>query len=194
MPTPTVPDSNDFCECGTPLAYATGIEIYCPRKGCEFEEAKVREVLVSWGLEKVLETPQRPSWDDWGLNLARAVATRADCRRAQHGAVILSSAHRVCSTGYNGYPKGQRGCLAGGCPRGALSADELPHLAPYNEGVGRCDAIHAEANALLHADWASVQGGIMYITGQPCHGCLVLIKGSGLVAARWPTGYWVQGE
>jgi dCMP deaminase len=133
---------------------------------------------------------ERPSWDEWGLNLAKAVATRADCSRAKHGAVILSVEHRVVATGYNGYPKGQRGCLAGGCPRGSLSAEQLPHLAPYHEGIGRCDAIHAEANALLHADWLSVQGGTMYITGQPCHGCLVLIKGSGLRWAIWPTGNW----
>lgn len=179
MPTPTEPET---CECGSVLAYAPGIGSYCVRGlKCPVEGA----LAASW-------LNQRPSWDEWGLNLAKAVATRADCRRAKHGAVILSFEHRVVSTGYNGYPSGQLGCLKGGCPRGSVPASELPHLAPYHEGIGRCDAIHAEANALLHADWASVQRGTMYITGQPCHGCLVLIKGSGLVGARWPSGYWVQ--
>lgn len=177
MPDPT---ESETCICGGLQNYATGIGWYC-EKGfkCPVEAAQAR----AWA-------SVRPSWDEWGLNLAKAVATRADCSRAKHGAVILSFENRVVGTGYNGYPKGQRGCLAGGCPRGALTAEQLPHLAPYHEGIGRCDAIHAEANALLHADWREVQRGTMYITGQPCHGCLVLIKGSGLTGALWPGGYW----
>lgn len=134
----------------------------------------------------------RPSWDEWGLALAQTVALRADCTRARHGAVIISRDHRLVSAGYNGYPSGEVGCLSGGCPRGALSPAQLPHLSPYHEGVGRCDAIHAEANALLHGNWADYQRGIIYVTGQPCHGCMVLISGSGLAEAHWPGDKWVS--
>lgn len=169
------------CKCGASLGYAEGIGWYCDL-GFQCPAQKPWRITGP--------ALERPSWDEWGLSLAKAVATRADCRRAKHGAVILSFENRVVGCGYNGYPSGQKGCLAGGCPRGALSPEELPHLAPYHEGIGRCDAIHAEANALLHADWANVQKGTMYITGQPCHGCLVLIKGSGLTGALWPGGYW----
>lgn len=184
MPTPTGPDEGEIvggCPCGAPWgSYAAGIGWAC-----------------SLGFQCPHDpflAPQRPSWDEWGLNLAKAVATRADCRRAQHGAVILSVEHRVVATGYNGYPSGQRGCLSGGCPRGSVPPSELPHLSPYHEGIGRCDAVHAEANALLHANWADVQGGTMYITGAPCHGCLVLVKGSGLNRLVWPSNQWVKGE
>lgn len=179
MPTPTEPET---CPCGASMIDAgLGIGWHCER-----------------GLRCTRKTPwrdpPRPSWDEWGLNLAKAVATRADCRRAKHGAVILSVEHRVVATGYNGYPSGQWGCLSGGCPRGSVPPAELPHLSPYHEGIGRCDAVHAEANALLHANWADVQGGTMYITGEPCHGCLVLVKGSGLNHLVWPSGQWVKGE
>ncbi len=187
MPTPTEPDEGEIvggCPCGAPWGgYATGIGWFCSQ-GLRCTHDAFLELLGP------PETLQRPSWDEWGLNLARAVATRADCCRAQHGAVILSLDHRVVGAGYNGYPSGQPGCLSGACPRGALSANELPHLAPYHEGVGRCDAIHAEANALLHSSYAYVQGGTIYITGKPCHGCTVLISGSGLAKAVWPTGSW----
>lgn len=38
----------------------------------------------------------------------------------------------------------------------------------------------------MHASWDRIQGGTIYITGQPCHGCEVLIKGSGLTGMVWP--------
>lgn len=165
------------CTCGSTRTHYVGIGEECDR-GFDCPD-------LGFGI-----VPTRPSWDDYYLAGAKWAATRADCRRAQHGALIVDSQHRVVSQGYNGYPSGVRGCLAGGCPRGAVPPSQLPHRAPYNEGVGRCDAVHAEANALMRADWHAMQGATMYITGQPCHGCLVLIKGSGLARAIWPGGRW----
>jgi deoxycytidylate deaminase len=52
----------------------------------------------------------RPSWDDWALGIAHAVAARADCTRRKIGAVILDSEHRIVSTGYNGSPPGGPSC------------------------------------------------------------------------------------
>lgn len=50
----------------------------------------------------------RPDWDDYFLGVADAVAVRADCRRRQVGAVIVSEDRRIISTGYNGRPRGTR--------------------------------------------------------------------------------------
>lgn len=61
----------------------------------------------------------RPTWDSYFLNVAQAVANRADCTRRMVGAVIVDPEHRVISTGYNGAPPGKPGCLSdGACPRG----------------------------------------------------------------------------
>lgn len=162
------------CTCGAPM-YDFGIDICCAN-GFKCPD-----------LDAVF-TRVRPDWDEYGLALAKTVSLRADCRRAQHGAVILGTDHRVVGTGYNGYPAGVPGCLEGACPRGLVLPSQLPHRAPYDAGVGRCDAVHAEANALLHADRREVRGGTMYHTGAPCHGCRVLMAGSGLARALWPDG------
>lgn len=61
----------------------------------------------------------RPNWDGYFLGVAEAVAVRADCTRRRIGAVIVDPDRRIVSTGYNGAPSGQPGCLsAGACPRG----------------------------------------------------------------------------
>ena len=67
----------------------------------------------------------RPDWDTYYLSIAREVATRADCTRARHGAVIVDTDHRPVSFGYNGAPSGHPGCLEGACPRGRLTPEQL---------------------------------------------------------------------
>lgn len=129
----------------------------------------------------------RPCWECYFLSIADTVSLRADCRRRQHGAVIVTR-NRIVATGYNGAPAGKEGCLAGACPRGLLSYEEVPPLSGYDDGPGRCIAVHAEQNALLYSSWADVEGGTIYITGEPCATCRRLIGGSGLVRAMWPGG------
>lgn len=126
----------------------------------------------------------RPDWTEWGLLIARAVATRADCTRRQVGAVVLDQHHRVVATGYNGAPPGARGCLAGGCPRGLLNTAD-PYSS-YDTGPGLCISNHAEANALLHGDRSKYEGGTLYVTDQPCVGCARLIANSGIREIVWP--------
>ena len=96
----------------------------------------------------------RPSWDEYYLMIASAVASRADCSRRQHGAVIVGPDRRPVSFGYNGAPSGAPGCLEGACPRGRLGYEELRSLAGgYDdpESPGFCISIHAEANAIILA-------------------------------------------
>lgn len=118
----------------------------------------------------------RPSWDEYFLAIAQVVATRADCRRARHGAVIVKN-HRIVATGYNGGPSGGRSCLAGQCPRGLLSKEELPsNHADYSN----CIALHAEANAIAYAHGSATAGATIYITGPPCDMCAKLIRAAGI--------------
>lgn len=123
---------------------------------------------------------KRPGWDAYYLGIAKAVAMRGDCSRARHGAVIVQG-HRIVATGYNGTPPGSKlSCLQGDCPRASLSYDELPSGSSYDTGPGACISTHAEASALLRANWEDMQDATIYITGAPCGGCTKLIASSGI--------------
>lgn len=154
----------------------------------------------------------RPDWDSWALGIADAVSARADCTRSKVGAVILDAERRVVSTGYNGSPPGGPSCLAGECPRGrhyALTvpvptaighvkaercacgsawpcADAVDPGSSYDTGPGACVACHAEQNCLL---WArrSLVGCTLYVTREPCDGCLKMIKAAMLSRVVWST-------
>lgn len=127
----------------------------------------------------------RPTWDEWGLGLARAVATRADCSRRQVGAVLIREGdHKVMASGYNGAPTGQPGCLtAGACPRGL---SDVEPGSSYDTGAGTCIALHAEQNALLRASWDDMVGCTLYVTDKPCDGCARMISGTPIVRVVWP--------
>lgn len=119
---------------------------------------------------------KRPSWNEYYLEIAKAVSLRGDCVRAQHGAVIVKD-HSIVSTGYNGTPVGDENSCGktGNCPR-ALDPTSEHSKGDYD----LCWATHAEANALLRASWDDLQGATIYITGKPCPGCHKLIKSSGI--------------
>jgi dCMP deaminase len=135
----------------------------------------------------------RATWAEWGLGLADAVATRADCSRRQVGAVIVTPHNRVVSTGYNGAPSGHRGCLTeGACPRGQSSVETL--ITSYDTGPGMCIALHAEQNALLRASWADMQGGTLYVTCEPCPGCARMIIGTPLSFVVWRRGEFITRQ
>lgn len=129
----------------------------------------------------------RPSWDSYFLGIALSVSTRADCRRRKVGAVLVGTDNRVLEVGYNGAPAGHRGCLAGGCPRGLLSYEQVAAMADYSDPTsnGYCIALHAEVNALLIAGRAA-RGATIYITDEPCPNCRKAIMGAGVVRAVWP--------
>lgn len=124
----------------------------------------------------------RTSWDQTLLAMCRLLAdNRADCRRSKHAAIVFDEATKeIISLGYNGLASGCGSCLDGDCPRGLLSKDEMPSLSSYAEGPGRCDAVHAEVNAIMRAGLSRTRGNTLYVTGQPCHGCSVVIRGAGI--------------
>lgn len=125
----------------------------------------------------------RPDWDTYYLNGVRWVATRADCRRARHGAILVAN-NRVVSTGYNGSPRGdQRSCLAGDCPRGTKTRDEVPSHEQGNHDFSDCISLHAEQNAIAYA---REPADTIYITGKPCDGCRKLIAAAGIERVVYP--------
>jgi dCMP deaminase len=108
----------------------------------------------------------RPSWDEYFMQIARDVSTRATCNRRHVGAVIVRD-KRILSTGYNGSPPGQKHCSEIGC----LLED------------GKCiRTLHAEQNALIQAalHGVSTEGATLYCTCRPCHVCARMIVGAGI--------------
>src|SRR5262245_40520782 len=67
-------------------------------------------------LPKLLKEIQRPSWDEYFMNIAKVVASRSNCMKRKVAAIIVRD-KRVISTGYNGTPRGTRNCNEGCCPR-----------------------------------------------------------------------------
>lgn len=109
-----------------------------------------------------MDTPkpqERPSKEEYYFNIALAVAMRSTCLRRKYGAVIVKDDH-IISTGYNGSARGERYEL--------------------------CQAVHAEANAILNADPADMIGATLYLAGWengkiiprpvPCAMCARLIR------------------
>lgn len=122
----------------------------------------------------------RLGWDEYFLNIAKAVSERADCSRRRVGAVIVKR-NRIIATGYNGAPAGQRGCLEGFCPRATSNVD------PYTS-YDNCIAIHAEANAIIYADRDKCEDATIYVTSEPCRDCCKLIAGAGITRVVYSNG------
>jgi dCMP deaminase len=109
----------------------------------------------------------RPSWDEYFMQIAHDVATRATCLRRQVGAVIVRD-RRILLTGYNGAPKGQEHCIDVGC-----------HMVG-----GHCvRCLHAEQNAIIQGAYfgVSTSGATLYCTHQPCNMCAKMIVNAGIV-------------
>jgi dCMP deaminase len=127
----------------------------------------------------------RPDWDAYFLAGAAWSATRADCTRAQVGALLVNARNEVRGTGYNGAPAGVPGCAsAGACPRGRLSVEDCPRDSDYSN----CLADHAERNALRHADPRELHGSTLYVTREPCPSCWTLIRATGVRRVVTPDG------
>lgn len=118
----------------------------------------------------------RPSKDEYFIQLARTVATRSTCPKAQVGAVLVRDGS-IISTGYNGAPMGEAHC------------DEVGH----NESPdGHCQrAVHAELNAVLQAakHGNATNGSTLYITHFPCNHCLKAIRNAGIIEIVYEERY-----
>jgi len=108
----------------------------------------------------------RKPWDQYFMDIAQMVATRATCDRKHVGAVLVRD-RIILSTGYNGSIRGMPHC------------DEAGHMMEN----GHCVAtIHAEANAILQAARNGVRTDEcdIYTTASPCWPCFKLIANSGM--------------
>ncbi|MEE1038955.1 MAG: cytidine/deoxycytidylate deaminase family protein [Eubacterium sp.] len=126
----------------------------------------------------------RPSWDEYFMQMAELTAKRSTCLRRQVGAIIVKDKH-IIATGYNGAPKGLPHCEdLGGCYREKLGV-------PSGQRHELCRALHAEQNAIIQAATLgqSIEGGTIYVTHQPCVICAKMIINAGIKRIVVRNGY-----
>ncbi|MGE5583255.1 MAG: deoxycytidylate deaminase [Bacillota bacterium] len=141
----------------------------------------------------------RPSKEEYYLNIAAQVAERGTCIRRKFGAVIVRD-DQIISTGYVGAPRGTKNCCdLGYCPREAAQI-------PPGERYELCRSVHAEANAIIHADRLDMLDSTLYLacidakTGKytpntkPCRMCTRWIINAGIqkVIVREDVGRYTE--
>ncbi|MDO5331679.1 MAG: cytidine/deoxycytidylate deaminase family protein [Bacillota bacterium] len=117
----------------------------------------------------------RPSWDEYFMEMCDLARSRSTCIRRGVGAVIVKD-NRVIASGYNGAPKGVKHCSETGCLRQQLNV-------PSGQRHELCRAVHAEQNAIIQAAnlGLAIEGATIYCTTQPCAICAKMIINAGIV-------------
>lgn len=111
----------------------------------------------------------RPSRDAIGLAVAENYAKLSTCPRRQVGCLLVDSRGRPLSVGYNGVASGRPHCSEGHpCPGVGY---------PSGQGLDKCEAIHAEQNAILQLRDPDLVH-TAYVTTFPCHSCIKLLLGT----------------
>lgn len=122
----------------------------------------------------------RITWDELWMSFAHVISKRSKCSLAQVGAIIVTADNRMVASCYNGPPRHMQvtGDCSGWCPR-AMSASADP-AARHSADYSSCMSLHAEANALMMADWNLMQQGTIYVSSAICVNCARLVANSGL--------------
>lgn len=117
----------------------------------------------------------RPSWDEYFMEIARTVASRATCNRGRSGCVIAKD-KQILVTGYVGSPRGLPHC------------DEVGHqmkkiVDENGKETQHCvRTVHAEQNAICQAARLGIplEGSTIYCKMTPCRTCAMMIINCGI--------------
>jgi dCMP deaminase len=121
-------------------------------------------------------TYERPSWDEYFLQMAELVGSRGTCDRGRAGTVITKN-KRILSTGYVGSPVGLPHCDQVG--------HEM-HTVTNEDGTVSKHCVrtaHCEQNAIANAARSGValEGSTLYSKMVPCYICAKIIINAGIV-------------
>lgn len=138
----------------------------------DLEKAKAKTEKMYEDIEQAIP---RPSWDEYFIEISKAVAKRATCNRGRSGCVIARDKH-ILVTGYVGSPPGMPHC------------DEVGHLMKevvHEDGTKTQHCMrttHAEQNAICQAAKQGIplDGATLYCKMTPCATCARLIITSGI--------------
>lgn len=90
------------------------------------------------------------------LDMAEVAAERSTCLKRHWGAIIVKN-NCIVSTAYNGAPRDMIDCRQ----RGNCNRENSPRGTDY----ANCPAVHAEANAIIHAGRERTLGSTLYLVG-----------------------------
>lgn len=126
---------------------------------------------------------ERPTNDEYFMQMAILASQRSTCLRRKVGAVIVKD-KRVLSTGYNGSPKGTEHCEKKGCIRQQMNI-------PSGTRHELCRGVHAEQNAVIQAAYfgISIKDATIYTTTFPCSMCAKILINAGIKEIVYTTGY-----
>src|SRR5260221_5874004 len=110
-----------------------------------------------------------PSWDQYYMDICKAVAARSKDPNTQLGCVIVGPNHEIRSTGYNSFPRGIR--------------DDVPERLARPAKYLWIE--HAERNAICNAARAgtATEGCSIFVEIMPCMDCARAIVQAGIVEA-----------
>lgn len=125
----------------------------------------------------------RPSWEEYFMDIAQLVARRSTCMRRQVGAVMVKEKN-ILATGYNGTPKGITHCDVTGCLREQLNV-------PSGQRHELCRGLHAEQNAIIQAasHGVNISDATLYCTNSPCIICTKMLINAGIREVVYLEGY-----
>lgn len=136
-----------------------------------------------------MEEYNRPTWDEYFLEVMHALQKRATCGRGRNACLIVKD-NRILSTGYVGSPPGFPHC------------DEVGHLmkkmidddGEIHEHCVR--TLHAEQNAICQAakHGISLQDSTIYVALFPCRVCAMLLISVGVKRVVAEYKYHAQKE
>lgn len=114
---------------------------------------------------RVEDSAKRPSLHETMMQVAVTLSKRATCARRRVGCVIVDDKGQILSTGYNGNGRGLPHCIDKPCAGAAFE---------MGAGLDKCEAIHAEQNALLQCHDVNKIFSC-YTTTMPCSHCTKLL-------------------
>ncbi|KAK4295996.1 hypothetical protein Pmani_031464 [Petrolisthes manimaculis] len=109
------------------------------------------------------------AWGEYFMAMATLSALRSKDPATQVGACIVNMENKIVGIGYNGMP---RGCSDNHLPWGKTSTNKLETKYMY--------VCHAEVNAIMNKNCASVSGCTIYVALFPCNECAKVIIQAGI--------------
>jgi len=109
------------------------------------------------------------SWDEYFMGIAILSAQRSKDASTQVGACIVNEEKKIVAVGYNGMPTG---CDDNDMPWERTGETSLDTKYPF--------VCHAELNAILNRNTATLKNSTLYVTLFPCNECAKAIIQSGI--------------